>query len=281
MHCRIVHHTSYQYGRPVFLESHLLRLVPRGDAAQRLLSLDMAIRPEPTGQGLCTDAHGNTVLAIWFTDLTDHLDVEVTCAVETLRRNPFDFLPDPQRSRLPVPLRLPEEAVLGACLAPSPAPSSGPATLAARLVAEGAATPRDFLWALVNWLGRNLTPVIRYEPGILAPDTVLARGQGACRDLAVLGIAACRAVGIPARFVSGYQEGDADRGDWDLHAWFEAWLPGGGWRGYDPTHGLAVADRHVTLAAAPDPGGAAPLEGAFRGDGVTVRLSHEVRLEMC
>jgi transglutaminase-like putative cysteine protease len=129
-------------------------------------------------------------------------------------------------------------------------------------------------------MGTNLTPIMRRESGILSPDTVLARGHGACRDLTVCAMAVCRAVGLPARFVSGYQEGDPMFEERDLHAWFEVWLPGGGWRGYDPTHGLAVADRHVALAVAPEPEGAAPVVGAFRGDGASVELSHDVRLEM-
>jgi transglutaminase-like putative cysteine protease len=59
--------------------------------------------------------------------------------------------------------------------------------------------------------------------------------SGACRDSGVLLIALCRSLGIPARFVSGYQENDPDTERQDLHAWCEAWIPGGGWRGFDPT----------------------------------------------
>jgi len=55
---------------------------------------------------------------------------------------------------------------------------------------------------------------------------------------------ACRALGLAARFVSGYQEGDPNQEERD--AWAEVYLPGAGWRGYDPTNGIAVADRHVT-----------------------------------
>lgn len=71
----------------------------------------------------------------------------------------------------------------------------------------------------------------------------------------------CRAVGIGARFVSGYQEGNPDQQQRDLHAWAEVYLPGGGWRGYDPTLGLAVADRHMGLAASASPSYAASVSG--------------------
>ena len=281
MRCRVVHRTRYRYDRPVFLEPHLLRLIPRGDAAQRLLAFDLEIRPSPAGSSLLTDLHGNTVLSVWFSGLVAELTIEARCDVETLRANPFDFLPDRARSVLPVPLAAGDEAVLaGPFLVLPDGLTDRTRELAAGLVRLGAATPRDFLWALTTWFGDNVRPLTRHETGLWAPDTVLERREGACRDLAVCALAACRSVGIPARFVSGYQEGDPEREDGDLHAWIEAWLPGGGWRGYDPTHGLAVADRHVALAAAPHPTDAAPLVGSFRGDGAVASLEHEVRLQM-
>lgn len=73
----------------------------------------------------------------------------------------------------------------------------------------------------------------------------------------------CRAIGLATRFVSGYQEGDLDQEKRDLHAWAEVYLPGAGWRAYDPTHGLAVADRHVALAASALPSYAAAVSGSI------------------
>ena len=89
-------------------------------------------------------------------------------------------------------------------------------------------------------------------------------------------MACCHSAGLAARFVSGYAHVD-DHGDHELHAWAEVYLPGGGWRGYDPTHGLAVADRHVALAAAALPADAAPVSGAFRGSaGATLQTTVDV-----
>ena len=64
----------------------------------------------------------------------------------------------------------------------------------------------------------------------------------------------------------------------ELHAWGEVYLHGGGWRGYDPSHGLAVADRHVAVAAAAAPTDAAPVTGTYRGDGGGVTLDTRVEL---
>ena len=89
-------------------------------------------------------------------------------------------------------------------------------------------------------------------------------GIGACRDIAMLFLAACRAQGLAGRFVSGYQA-RSKRPERHLHAWPEVYLPGGGWCGFDPTRGLAIADTHVAVAAAPAPAGAMPIEGRFVG----------------
>lgn len=280
MRCRIVHRTRYDYGREVFLEPHLLRLVPRGDAAQRLLAFAAAIEPEPAGRTFVTDAWGNTVLSVWFSGLTDHLTVTTETTVATLRDNPFDYLIETPRAVLPVPLGSGEAWLAGDCLAPVAGAASRTAGLAQAILADGATTPQTFAMELLGRMHARLATSVRLEPGLMDPDTVLARRKGACRDLAMVFVAACRQVGIPARFVSGYHEGDPDGDERDLHAWAEAYLPGGGWRGFDPSLGLAVTDRHVVLAAAPLPDAAAPITGSFRGAAAAARLSHAIALEV-
>jgi transglutaminase-like putative cysteine protease len=94
----------------------------------------------------------------------------------------------------------------------------------------------------------------------------------------VLFIAACRAGGLAARFVSGYQDRSAmDTPERYLHAWPEAYIPGHGWQGFDPTRGMAVGGGHVPVAAAPDPAGAMPVEGSYFGEARS-NLSFEVRI---
>ncbi len=63
-----------------------------------------------------------------------------------------------------------------------------------------------------------------------------------------------------------------------MHAWAEIYLPGGGWRGFDPTHGLAVADRHVAVAAGPTPETAFPVSGSFRVTGAAARMEAVVQV---
>lgn len=83
----------------------------------------------------------------------------------------------------------------------------------------------------------------------------------------------CRYVGIATRYVRGYRDNGAEDNMRYLAAWGEVYLPGAGWRGYDPSLGLAVTDRHVALAAAGIPLLAAPVAGTFRGNVVTPELN--------
>jgi transglutaminase-like putative cysteine protease len=98
--------------------------------------------------------------------------------------------------------------------------------------------------------------------------------------LTALFMAACHSLGIAARFVSGYQaHADTPDGQRHLHAWPEVFLPGLGWRGFDPTHGLAVTDGHVALCAAPNQAATMPVDGGFYASGVTSTLEYKARIE--
>ena len=91
--------------------------------------------------------------------------------------------------------------------------------------------------------------------------------------------AACRSLGIAARFVSGYQaHAESQDGRRHLHAWPEVFLPGLGWRGFDATHGTVVNDGHVALCAAPEQSATMPIEGGFFGDGITAALDYHVQI---
>lgn len=118
----------------------------------------------------------------------------------------------------------------------------------------------------------------RLEGDPLTPAETLARGGGACRDVAVLFIAACRAVGLAARFTSGYIEGSLQEERY-LYAWAEVYLPGAGWRGYDSSLGLVVAERHVALASGPTAAAARPFVGRFRGDDVEATMTVDLQIQ--
>ena len=107
-------------------------------------------------------------------------------------------------------------------------------------------------------------------------DHALGIGQGVCQDFTHIMLALGRQVGIPCRYVSGYlfhRVKDRDRADHDraaedaMHAWMEAWLPGLGWVGFDPTNNTIAAERHIRVAVGRDYADVPPTRGVFKGDG--------------
>lgn len=277
----IEHSTEYRFTRPVFFEPHQLRLQPRGDAAQRLLRFDIQIEPTPAGLTPALDTEGNVVTMAWFDDLHDRMVLRVSCEVETLRENPFDYLLTPVNRRLPIGYQPWEiDALRAACRRVAVPSKADPVLDLASEIRDAAGHELvPFLTKLCNTLYERIKLVHRETGSPWPPAITIEQRRGSCRDLAVLFIDACRAVGLAARFVSGYQEGDADQDERHLHAWAEVYLPGAGWRGYDPTHGLAVADRHVVVAAAADPELAAPVIATYRGNNVEAVLHAELTIE--
>ncbi|MGI4730303.1 MAG: transglutaminase family protein [Janthinobacterium lividum] len=108
----------------------------------------------------------------------------------------------------------------------------------------------------------------RPEPGLIAADA-FARTTATPRDMAQMFVAAARALGSPARYVSGYSLDVEDHRP-APHGWAEAHVAGVGWIGFDPCLGLSPEERHVRVAAALDAAGAAPVAGSRLGEGAEV-----------
>lgn len=283
MRYKIRHSTWYEYSRPVFIEPHLIRLCPRTDPAQNLLSYQVLVEPEPAGLGNGLDAENNPFHLIWLNDLTDRLQITAAFTVETTKTNPFDsFLTS--GDALPIALSACERAVLGPYLDYFALTGSAELGLLEAFCDKAMSRSGGKVLAFLNQLNSDLFTTIdktvRLEPGLQTVGETLRSSSGACRDTAVVFLAACRKMGIPARYVSGCQEGDPEQPEAELHAWAEVYLPGFGWKGYDPTHGLAVADRHIAYAASALPENTAPLSGSFRGTGASSVLSHRIEMQL-
>jgi transglutaminase-like putative cysteine protease len=279
MFFRILHQLTYEYERPVFLEPMTLRLTPRQDGSQRLLEHHLRLQEPATGITRVLEPDGTDAMVAWFQQERDRLVIQADMLVETLRSNPFDWIvTHPEAQRLPVTYPAPEQRSLAGCHGDRIDPLVGSWAQAIADRVDGSATA--FLSALADEIHHGFHHVGRLEGEPTEAAETLATRTGACRDTAMLYVAACHSQGLAARFVSGYSmHHPPEVSEHELHAWAEAYLPGGGWRGFDPSLGLAVADGHVVLAAAPDHHLAAPVSGRYRGTGVGSNLSYRIRLQ--
>ncbi|MFN7678779.1 MAG: transglutaminase N-terminal domain-containing protein [Cyanobacteriota bacterium] len=273
----ICHRLTYTYGRPVFLEPMTLRLTPRQDASQRLLHHHQALDPSPAGLSHVVEPDGTDATVVWFNRTHEALTIEMEAIVQTLRDNPFDWIvTDPGARTLPATYGESENHSLASYLGANPDQrdvQTWAQTLADAVEGDSAA----FLSHLADQIHHGFDHVGRPDGAPFTPLETLQQRRGACRDTAMLFVEACRGVGLASRFVSGYSmHHPPEVSEHELHAWAEVYLPGAGWRGYDPSLGLAVADGHVVLAATPDHRLAAPVSGHFRGTGASSEMRYDL-----
>ena len=272
MRFSVRHETHYRYSAPVRFAAHVLRLTPRPDSA--VLNMhSLIIEPQPSVRQDLADRYGNAVTRVEFEQPSSHLRIESRFEVETQGPSALNGCDLPPLPWLPgVSDTLPDYL-------PAEDHDRSVRSFAAELASASGSDALGFLESLNRALFSRTHRHIRPDGAAQTPAYTLAAGKGACRDLTVLFMAACRSLGIPARFVSGYQaQAETPDGRRHLHSWAEVFLPGLGWRGFDPMHGLSVTDGHAALCAAPDQAGTMPVEGGYYGDGVTSTLAYDVQV---
>ena len=261
----ITHYTRYHYSQPVFLEPFTVRLRPRCDATQTLRSYRIDVTPSPSGITHCVGLYGNNTETIWFGGLHENLLIEVHTLVETHHGNPFDFfVTDPAALTLPLEYESQLARVLGHYRVRE-GDHPHVAAFAREMMQAAKHETIPLLTLLAEEIYQRLEYMLREHGDPWTPEETMRQGKGSCRDFAMLFIDICRSAGIAARFVSGYCIGDAAAGG-DMHAWAEVYLPGAGWRGFDPSRGLSVNDDYVAVAAGQLSQDAAPTLGSFRGE---------------
>ncbi len=252
-----------RWGATVSLGAQLIRLTPRSDPYQRLVDFRIEITPEPAGMAQYVDAEGNSVVRAWFAGRTDCVVVQSTFLARTTAAERTD----PQLERdadyhLPMVYGECERAALSRYLGGA-GPIAGVANYAQDVMEAARGETLRFLNGLNQRLCEEIPVVAREGCDVVSPEETLAHREASSADVAHLFVACARVCGLAARFVSGYRRRGRHEGR--AHAWAEAYLPGAGWIGYDPTSGLTTADAHLALAAAPGPAGVAPLSGAVSG----------------
>ena len=274
------HRTVYSYERPVRLGPQWIRLRPMPNPRAPQPQYRLTVEPQPTALHWLVDPLGNLVARAVVPGPTDRMRIEVELGLDLSPRNPFDFVLDVDA--VAWPFRYATD--LADTLAPFRR-ADHPGPLLAGMLADAApaAETVEFVLALGAAVRDRVAYVQRQAPGVWPPDRTLAEGQGSCRDTAWLLVQLLRLNGVAARFVSGYLlqppvPGAPMPPDAELHAWAEAFLPGAGWVGIDPTSGLLTAEGHVAIAASPDPSGAAPLVGTVEPARVTLDTAITVEL---
>lgn len=268
---RVSHDSRYDYDVPVNLGSHRLRLLPRtgGNDARHIY---VFVDPMPITWQDKTDQFGNTVRHVHFSNTTSHLTVNTQLDVTV-------YAPAPLTYALP-PLPW---APLSDGLDEFRAHLFEPRVLdyAQQLMATSGAEPLAWLTHVTQTLFARFDRHVRPTGDARTATETLTLGSGACRDLTVLFLALCRSQGLAARFVSGYQaQAQTPDGQRHLHAWAEVYLGGAGWRGFDPMHGVLVADGHLALHSGATQAATMPIEGGFSFTGAVVNstLTHSVRI---
>lgn len=268
----VLHHTTrYRYDRPVTLGPHEIRLRPAPVCRTPISAYALAVRPTGHTMHWYYDAASNPVARVLFQDRTALLEIEVEFTAELAPVNPLDFLVEPGAERYPFGYSDSARDDLSPFLAPAASDTELQRWLTAfRFSArpEGKATI-DLLVGINRRLKQDIAYVTRLEQGVQSCDETLRLRRGSCRDTGWLLVQVLRHLGIGARFVSGYliqlagDAPDAPKADGaDLHAWAEAYVPGAGWIGLDPTSGLLAAEGHIPLARAATPALAAPVTGS-------------------
>jgi transglutaminase-like putative cysteine protease len=254
MKLEIVHSTRYRYSGPIAETVMEVRLRPMDGNGQRCLKFDLDVSSGIKARSY-RDGYGNNVH--YFNVVRPHtrLIITSTSVVETgreLDKNPGEELvQDFLRFRSPIK-DVPGVREL-AHRHPIADAGSGPAI-------EHALDELTLMISREFAYDRAVTNVYS------AVDEVLELKAGVCQDFAHLFSAVARAMGVPARYVSGYIHTPAGGGASSAsHAWAEAWVPGRGWVGYDATHPVRTGENHVRVAVGRDYTDAAPTRGIYVG----------------
>lgn len=263
MQLRVRHKSEYTYDTPVALGPQTLYLYPRPYPYQRLLEYSLTIDPQPSRIVRNIDAESNVQQLVYFNKPTRHLHVTAEIYLQSDEFDQYDFVLFPFETKH-VPFRYPP--AIHELLQPyleRVGISERVENWAHQIAAEAHGKTTAFLTKL-NQTIRQFTYEIRELGAPLPPEQTLTLQKGSCRDYTTLFMAACRSLGIAARFVSGYLFGNPQQ-EHQLHAWVEVYLPGAGWRGFDPTQGQVVNNRHIFLTSTAKPELAAPISGTFIG----------------
>lgn len=284
MHYRVTHTTQYHYAAPVGRCYNLAHSLPRSTERQTCLGTRIKLDPEPGFSNEREDYFGNRVF--YFSISNSHRELSITTESDVLMLEQpnalsLDFgttcqdaLEQIQQSR-DAEILLAREYLLDSPMIK--------AFEGVRRYAQESFSPQQPLLACVRHLNERIYRDFKYDPGFTNLTTplaeVLQHKRGVCQDFAHLAIACLRALGYPARYISGYLETLPPPGKTKMigadasHAWFAVYSPGEGWFEFDPTNNQIPGNQHIVTAWGRDYSDVTPLGGVIFGGGETHQLS--------
>ena len=273
----VCHETVYSYRVPVDVSYQVLNLMPRDCPHQQRWSSQIMVRPTPEMRHDERDYFRNPVTYLVLQQRHYELVIRAESRLAVSPPRIGDWSASTSWEQVP--------SLLAADLSstgldtfqymfPSPQTGAGAAVVA---YARDSFPPGRSVLDGTRDLTRRINSDFEYDPTattVTTPvDDVMALRRGVCQDFAHLQIACLRALGLPARYVSGYLLTHPPEGHEKLvgadasHAWIGVWCPVNGWVDFDPTNDMVVGDEHITLAWGRDYGDVSPVNGVIYGGG--------------
>lgn len=259
---QVVHRTRFHYTGVVRSSYNEARLTPENSNRQTTLRSKVEIEPAATAYPY-RDYWGSTVTAFDLHSPHSELVVTGTSIVEA---GP-DLAGHDRVGWSAVGAREVREQ-FGELLAPTPLTAMDAEVVDEARAAIGTAKPHEAGGLVCRFVHDH----IEYLSGATNVKTnamqAWSKGTGVCQDISHVTVGLLRALGLPARYVSGYlhpkpQAGIGEPVTGESHAWVEWW--DGGWNGFDPTNSVEIGSRHVTLGRGRDYGDVPPFKGLFSG----------------
>jgi transglutaminase-like putative cysteine protease len=273
----VVHVTEYLYSERVSTSHHDLHLLPRATPGQACLREELEISPAPATRRERTDDFGNRCTYVEIHEPHNNLRVTSRADVEVAPPLPlpptsasWESVRDAVRAGADAESRAARAFAFASPNVPTPAAGvrayALPSFAPGRGVVEAARELTTRIHADFVYDSRATT--------IATPvDEVLRLRRGVCQDFAHVQLACLRALGLPARYVSGYLVTQPPPGKPRLvgadasHAWLSVFVPEHGWLPLDPTNDLVPGEQHVTVAWGRDYSDVTPVRGVIMGGG--------------
>jgi transglutaminase-like putative cysteine protease len=278
MKLQVTHRTRYTYASPVRESFNEVRLQPVSNEHQHCDSFLLKVLPAARLSHY-TDFHANI---IHFFELpTPHVTLFVESSAKVTTKS---LATHPESS--PVPLaKLAESGRSERCFDFLQESTYVEKTPEARRLALDVTAGRDDVWGAACAIMNHIHTRFAYTPNLTCVHThmrdVLTDNRGVCQDFSHVMIGLCRALHIPALYVSGYlYNGPRDHllGTQASHAWCEVFVPGIGWCGLDPTNNQPTDERYIKLAIGRDYADVPPVRGHYKGT-TDRKMEVEVHIE--